>query len=185
MIPALSGSALLTDLSTQVIIQCMFSSVYKCQSNTCNAKWESSICKRRIHHIMATATDSGRGFGVFNPPPLQCVAVRKRDSYWSPLPLSSSPDFSFKWSPPLHMLPMVLSSSRVRLHAPRLTVHSPETSNCHFSVLVNIAVCILQGMPLFKQLAQFLYLKSSCGTCKRSLEVFLYAAVVHNKDALM
>lgn len=55
---------------------------------------ESSSWKGRIHHIMPTAADSGRGLGVFNPPPLQCVAVRKRGSYWSPLPLSSSPDFS-------------------------------------------------------------------------------------------
>lgn len=43
---------------------------------------------------MPIAADTGRGLGGFNPPPLQCVAVRKRGSYWSPLPLLSSLDFS-------------------------------------------------------------------------------------------
>lgn len=68
----------------------------QCESvrvRTYNAKLEWSS-KGRIHHIMPIAADSGRGLGVFNPPPLQCVAVRKRGSYWSPLPLLSSPDFS-------------------------------------------------------------------------------------------
>lgn len=77
----------------QVIVQLIFSLVKKFQYKVYNAKWELSW-NWRIHHIMPIAADSERGLGVFNPPPLQCVAVRKRDSYWSPLPLSSSPDFS-------------------------------------------------------------------------------------------
>ncbi len=71
-----------------------FFSVWKCQGKTYNAKLKRSRWKGRIHHIMPIAANSGRGLGVFNPPPHQCVAVRKRGSYWSPLPLLSSPDFS-------------------------------------------------------------------------------------------
>lgn len=76
------------------LLYSVFSSEQMCLVKTYNAKWESSYWKGRIHHIMPIAADSGRGLGAFNPPPLQCVAVRKRGSYWSPLPLLSSPDFS-------------------------------------------------------------------------------------------
>lgn len=60
----------------------------------CYAKWELSRWTGGIYHIMPIAADTGGGLGGFNPPPLQCVAVRKRGSYWSPPPPLSSSDFS-------------------------------------------------------------------------------------------
>lgn len=89
---------------------------------------------------MPIAAVSRRGLGVFNPPPLQCVAVRKRGSYWSPLPLLSSPDF-FALNGVLHYtccLLMVLSSSRVKLHAWGLILQSAFCRVAYFAVALQI-----------------------------------------------
>ncbi len=42
LILAFSGSTLLSDQSTLVVVQCMFSSVCKCQDKTHHVKWELS-----------------------------------------------------------------------------------------------------------------------------------------------
>ena len=130
----------------------------------------------RIHHIMPIAADSGRRLGVFNPPPLQCVAVRKRGSYWSPLPLSSSPDFfalngvlhytCCSWSSPVQGLNCMHGGWHCTVHctSSRRLLSACSFCRLHFVGFATFAVA-LQIMCNYD------------GTCTKSFEVFLPAAL--------
>lgn len=77
---------------------------------------------------------------VFSTLPHCSVWLSGRGSYWSPLPLLSSPDF-FALNGVLHYtccLLMVLSSSRVKLHAWGLILQSAFCRVAYFAVALQI-----------------------------------------------
>lgn len=100
---------------------------------------------------------------LFNPPPLLCVAVKKRLLLEPPPPVELSQLLRFKWSPPLHILLMVLSSSRVGI----------AQSTAPLAVTCLLYVHFVRVLPL---LQWFCKLSTNMCTCTRLFELCVFAA---------
>lgn len=142
--------------------------------------FESSIRGAKDHHIVPVAALTGL---VWNPPPLWSVAVRKKVSGWSPLPLSSSPDFP-ALNGVLHYTRCSRSSPVQGLSC--IKADTAQSDTPLWTLLVNFASCtVCQKLPLCNSIrALFRHVKAALLTFSGPLEAELIVLQTRSLDKL-